>query len=204
MGRKKKNNDIPSEDLPAEPLSDEACEPDTIPSSDTDDLKDSSTLNDDLHQQIDELKQKLSTSETALNDAIQARLRASADLENFRKRKEQEVASFKKYACESFILDILPVVDSFELAMANTDESIKDHPLLEGMTLIQKQFRDALKKLGVSKIDADGQTFDPQKHQAVSQEEKEGVEPDTIIQVMQDGYMLHDKVIRPSMVAVSK
>lgn len=132
------------------------------------------------------------------------RLRAFADLENFRKRKEQELVTFKKYASEKVILELLPIVDSLALALSHSENTeSEDQNLLEGVQLIQKQFQSVFDKLGVKQIEALGQKFDPHFHQAVLQEDSDQ-EADIVIREMQSGYLLHDRVIRPSMVVVSK
>ncbi len=121
-------------------------------------------------------------------------LRAMAELENFKRRKEQEVDQFKRYAKESAALDLLPILDSFDRACAH----------LDGFSQIQKQFHQVLEKWGVTPIEAEGKEFDPHLHQAVMETATETVAPGMITQEMQKGYKLHEKVIRPSMVAVAK
>lgn len=136
----------------------------------------------------------------------QTALRALAELENFKKRKQQEVDTFKKFAAENVILELLPVLDSFDLACehANTSADKATRDVVNGFELIQKQFHSALEKVGVTAIEALNQPFNPEYHQAIAQEESKGVDADIIIKEMQRGYRLHDRVIRPSMVVVSK
>lgn len=132
-------------------------------------------------------------------------LRALAELENFKRRKEQEVDQFKKYAQERFVLELLPVLDSFDRACEHSgsaDSGAQDQ--VNGFLLIQKQFHQALEKWGVVAVDALGQPFDPNLHQAVMEEEVTDTATGTVTKEMQKGYKLHDRVIRPAMVAVAK
>ena len=153
-----------------------------------------------LEEQLAQAKEE---SETASNDA----LKYLAELENFKKRKQQEVDSFKKYATESAILEVLSVLDTFELACHIPDEQRENEVLvqfIQGFELILKQFQQTLDRLHVTVVDPFEQLFDPNLHQAVSQEKKDGVAANTVIKVMQRGYKLHDKLIRPAMVVVAE
>ncbi len=140
------------------------------------------------------------------NEGTDRALRAQAELENFKKRKQQEVDSFRKYAAESVISAFLPVLDSFDMACEHAKETKSEEAkeIINGFTLIQKQFHGALDKIGVTPINALNEAFDPQIHQAVAQEEVEGVKPEVVIKEMQKGYKLHDRILRPSMVVVSQ
>lgn len=161
---------------------------------------------DDVDEELteeDSLKVSLDKAETALKEEMDKRYRAYAELENFRKRKEQEVQSFQKYAAEKVVLEMLPVLDNIELALKQTEPSDSNADLLEGFRLIQKQFKDGLEKLSVTKIEADGASFDPNFHQAMSQEDSETHDSGMVVRVMQEGYQLHERVIRPSLVVVA-
>ena len=129
-------------------------------------------------------------------------LRAMAELENFKKRKDQEVEMFKKFAHERLIQSLLPIMDSFDRACDYLGEDVPEK--FKGFLLIQKQFYDTLEKFGVSAIACVDQPFDPNMHQAVMEESVEGKEAGVVIRDMQKGYKLHDRVIRPSMTVVSK
>ncbi len=151
-----------------------------------------------FESEISRLKAELDAQQPAV-------LRARADLENFRRRSQQEVDTFKKYAAEKVVLEFLPVLDSFKLALdslsADTDEI---QTIRKGFDLIMKQFTSALEKLNVTPIEALNCPFDPHCHQAISQQAKEGVAANTVVQEVQKGFKLHDKVIRPSLVIVSE
>lgn len=129
-------------------------------------------------------------------------LRLQADYSNFRRRSGEEKQQMHLLGMEKLALDILPVLDNFERALA-TDE-VKDEKFYEGMKMIADQFRGELAKNGIVEIEALNAPFDPNLHHAVLTEEKEGVESGVVIDVLQKGYKLKDRVIRPSMVKVSK
>lgn len=150
----------------------------------------------------EELMAKL---EEDLNAARDAALRAQADAQNIKRRAEQDVEKARKFALESFCKELLPVVDNLERTLAVTaghDESIK--PIIEGVELTLKSFTDALRKFNIEPVDPQGEPFDPQLHQAMSLVENPDVEPNTVIAVMQKGYTLNARLVRPAMVMVSK
>jgi molecular chaperone GrpE len=143
--------------------------------------------------------------EEDLNAARDAALRAQADAQNIKRRAEQDVEKARKFALESFCKELLPVVDNMERALAVTaghDESVK--PIIDGLELTLKSFVDALRKFHIEPVDPEGQPFDPQLHQAMSLVENADVEPNTVIAVMQKGYTLNARLVRPAMVMVSK
>lgn len=127
--------------------------------------------------------------------------RCQADFDNFRKRTEQEKTIWQKSAKTDLILELLPVVDNFELALAHlTDEQKKD-PAIQGILHIQKQLNDIMAGIGVVKIDAKpGDKFDENIHEAVESATKKG--GDTIDKVLKDGYKISEKVLRPTKVTV--
>lgn len=129
-------------------------------------------------------------------------LRLQADYSNFRRRSGEEKQQMHLLGMEKLALDILPVLDNFERALATDD--VKDEKFYEGMKMIAEQFRNELAKNEIVEIDALDAPFDPNLHHAVMTEEKEGVEADVVIDVLQKGYKLKDRVIRPAMVKVSK
>jgi molecular chaperone GrpE len=132
-------------------------------------------------------------------------LRASAELENVRRRVERESATLQKYALERILGELITVNDSFELGMkAIADESEETRKHLEGLALTHKQFWGALERHGVSQVDPQGQPFNPELHEAVSMVESAQVPPNHVLTVMQKGYRLHDRVLRPAMVVVAR
>ncbi|ADD02171.1 GrpE protein [Thermoanaerobacter italicus Ab9] len=151
--------------------------------------------------EIEELKQKLQQKEVEAQEYLDIAKRLKAEFENYRKRTEKEKSEMVEYGKETVILELLPIMDNFERALASSGDY---NSLKEGIELIYRQFKKILDKFGVKEIEAEGQIFDPYKHHAVMQEEVEGKQPNEIIEVFQKGYYLKDKVIRPSLVKVAK
>lgn len=132
-------------------------------------------------------------------------LRAQAEAQNAGRRAEQDVEKARKFALERFVGDLLPVVDNLERALESArgdEEAVK--PIAEGVELTLKSFVDALTKFNVAVVSPEGEPFDPNLHQAMSMVENPDVEPNTVIAVMQKGYTLNGRLIRPAMVMVSK
>lgn len=152
----------------------------------------------DAHQQeIEHLKKQ---AQESLDKAI----RAQAELDNVRKRTLRDVENAHKYALEKFANELLPVIDSMELGISAAESADEKSNLKEGMDLTLKMFRDAMEKFGVTEVESQGAKFDPEKHEAVSMRELEGAEPGTVATVLQKGYMLNGRLIRPAMVIVAK
>src|SRR3954452_16086445 len=154
---------------------------------------------------------KPSTSlDRELADAKDRLLRALADMDNMRKRTEREVADARVYGISNFARDILGVADNMHRAMAalddelraKADESLK--ALLDGVELTERELMNVLDKHGVKKLEPQGQKFDPNRHQAMFEVEDASVPNGTVVQVMQAGYTIGERVLRPALVAVSK
>lgn len=150
------------------------------------------------------LKEKVAELTKQLADAKNDYYKAYADAENRKKRLQQDYEMNMKYRIQSFALDILPAIDNFERALEteSDDEAIKNYQV--GFKMIYEQFMNALKKEGVEPIEAMDKPFDPNFHHAIMVEKVEGVESDMVLQELQKGYKLKDRVIRPSMVKVSE
>lgn len=132
-------------------------------------------------------------------------LRLSAEFENYKKRKQREIDDFKKYANESVFRQFLSVVDNLERAIQSAEENKEDDAgLLEGVKLTYKEILKLFETFNVVQVEAENQPFDHNFHQAVTQEEKNDVPDNTVTTVLQKGYLLHDRLIRPAMVVVSK
>jgi molecular chaperone GrpE len=142
--------------------------------------------------------------EADLGEAKEAALRAQADAINVQRRAEAEVDKARKFALERFVGEMLPVADNLERALAAAGEGDADKAIIEGVELTLKSLVDALRKNGVESIDPMGEPFDPQTAQAMSMVENPDVEPNTVIAVMQKGYSLNGRLVRPAMVMVSK
>ena len=137
-------------------------------------------------------------------------LRTLADMDNMRKRTEREVADARVYGISNFARDILGVADNMHRAMAALDEELRakaDEPtkvLLEGVELTERELMNVLEKHGVKRIEPLGQKFDPNRHQAMYEIEDASVPAGTVVQVMQAGYLIGDRMLRPALVAVAK
>jgi molecular chaperone GrpE len=132
-------------------------------------------------------------------------LRVKADLENLRRRGERDLEQAHRYGLERFVQELLPVKDSLELGLtASQGEGDAVKGLREGMELTRKMLQNALEKFGVKELNPQGERFNPELHQAMSVQERADAEPNTVLLVCQKGYLLHDRLIRPAMVIVSK
>jgi molecular chaperone GrpE len=132
-------------------------------------------------------------------------LRVSAEFDNYRKRSARETQDFRKYANESLLKELLPVVDTLELAIKSAREESKgQESIVNGIDLTLKEILRVLNKFGVQPIDALNQPFDPVFHQAVVGQESDTHPKNTVIQELQKGYTLHDRLLRPAMVVVAK
>jgi molecular chaperone GrpE len=131
-------------------------------------------------------------------------LRLAAELENLKKRQEKERTDLVMYANESIIKELLPVVDSLEMALSHGRQQENPPALMEGIENVLKGFQAALAKFGVSPINARGEKFDPAFHNAVMQQESSEAEDQTIIQELQKGYLLNNRLLRPTMVVVAR
>jgi len=153
--------------------------------------------------ELDKLREEV----TLLSEKAQANLelaqRTQAEMENLRKRTARDIESAHKFALERFVADLLPVIDSLELGLQASDAAADVASLREGMDLTLKKFTDLLVKFGVTEINPDGEKFNPEKHDAVSMTEVEGAEPGTVITVLQKGYELNGRLVRPAMVVVA-
>ena len=152
---------------------------------------------------IDEKDEKIKKLEEEVNDLKNKYLMAYADTQNMQKRLQAEADMNKKYRIQSFAIEILPVLDNLERAL-NSDENKKDEGFYKGVQMIYDQLVNALKNEGVIEIDCLNKEFDPNFAQAIAQEKKEGVDSNIVIEVLQIGYMLKDRVLRAAMVKTSE
>jgi molecular chaperone GrpE len=151
------------------------------------------------------LEEKLAKAEEASRDYHDRMLRMAAELENFKKRSARELEDLKKFATENLIRQLLTVVDNLERAIESaTAEGDNQQSVVDGVALTLEEIIKILEKHHVSPIQAMGEPFDPAFHQAMSQEENAEQPPNTVVKEFQKGYMIHDRLLRPSMVVVSK
>lgn len=156
-------------------------------------------------QRIVELEAALAASEQKQAEQKESVMRAIADADNSRKRSEGEIDKARKFALEKFAGELLPVADNLERALqvANPeDEAIK--PVVDGVELTLKSFVSTIEKFGMKVIDPQGETFNPEKHQAMSMQENADLPPNTVMAVMQKGYELNSRLLRPAMVMVTR
>lgn len=160
---------------------------------------------DEQEAKIAQLEAALLSSEAKIQEQQDTVLRAKAEVENMRRRSEAEVDKARKYALSRFAEELLPVLDNLERAIQAADadnEVIK--PLVEGVELTHKTFVGVIEKFGLKEINPEGEVFNPELHQAMSIQESPDHEPNTVMFVMQKGYELNGRVVRPAMVMVSK
>ena len=151
---------------------------------------------DVLAAQVEELEQSLA-------EAKDQALRAAAEAQNVRRRAEQEAEKARKFALEKFVKELLPVVDSLEKALESMqDDASEAHR--EGVSMTLKMQLDVLSKFGVESIEPQGEPFDPQVHEAMAMVPNPELDPNTVMDVMQKGYLLNGRLVRPAMVVVSQ
>ncbi|WP_108123905.1 nucleotide exchange factor GrpE [Saccharospirillum mangrovi] len=152
-----------------------------------------------------DLAEQLVAAQQQAQDNREQYLRAEAEMANLRRRVEKDVENAHKFGQEKLVKEMLTVVDNLERTLAAIGEETDDvKPLKEGVEMTLKGLLDTFEKLNVVAVDPQGHPFDPQLHQAMSMVENPDMEPNTVIAVMQKGYTLHDRLVRPAMVMVSK
>jgi molecular chaperone GrpE len=151
-----------------------------------------------------ELIKKIEKVQDASDKNLDLYIRSQAEIDNLKKRYQKEQQGLVKFANESLIKQLLPVADNLEKAIAHSEDGDSIEAIREGVGLTLKGLMDVLRKAGVEPVEAVGKQFDPNFHEAVSEMEDDGLEPGTVIKDLQKGYTLHQRLIRPSMVIVSK
>lgn len=151
-------------------------------------------------QDVTEVEKLKNLSEEYLNGWK----RAKADYLNLKKDTEKQMAQNAQFAAAATILELLPIADHFKLAMDHIPESEKSKEWVKGITHIEKEFKDMLKKFGIETIETEGKEFNPELHEAVSREKKEGIAPNMIIKELTPGYKLFDKVLQHAKVHVAE
>ena len=178
----------------------ENVEPDT---AQLDDLTDNSEIGVLDHPSYIELEKKLTLAEQLSHQRWEELVRATAEVENIRRRAERDVSNAHRYGANELLKAFLPVLDSLDqaLQLAEQDQNVNMH---EGLELTMKLFLGVMEKAGVSRLYPLGELFDPQQQEAMSAQDSAEHTPNTVIHVLQPGYILHDRVIRPARVIVSK
>ena len=155
--------------------------------------------------ELSALQQQLATAVAAAQEEKDRALRIAAEMENLRRRSAQDVEKAHKFALEKFAGELLPVIDSLERALELADrdnETLK--PMMEGVELTLRAMLTTVGKFGVEQVNPMGDAFDPNRHQAISMVENGNVAPNSVMAVMQKGYELNGRVIRPAMVMVAR
>lgn len=153
---------------------------------------------------IQELKEKIEALEKERDDMRDKYLRKAAEFENYKRRAEQEFASFGKYANEQLIVDLLPIIDDFERSLHVSKDRREFGPFYKGIELIYKKFTKLLESKGVKPIEAEGKPFDVDLHDALMLVPKDNIEPNTVLEEVEKGYLYNDRVIRHAKVVVAK
>jgi len=153
---------------------------------------------------IDEKSQEIEMLKVKLEEADNRYLRLQADFDNFRRRTRLDQEASEKYRAQKLITELLPALDNFERALQIEADNEQSKTLLQGMEMVYRSMVDALKKEGIEPIEAVGKEFDPHCHQAVMQGEDENFGSNVVTDEFQKGYLLKDRVIRPSMVKVNQ
>lgn len=196
------DNDLKNE---ADNISDENIDPEDSQSKQDEEKK----QGDDKDTKSDPLADAQKKLEAAQNEAKKEHenyLRLYADFENYKKRSAREIQDFRKFANESLIKELLPVVDNLERAIdsSNSAGEEADKSITQGVDMTLKEILKILEKFQAKPVEAMGKPFDPNFHEAIGQEESEEYEDNIVVKEFQKGYLLHDRLIRPSMVMVSK
>ena len=164
---------------------------------------DPNSPSDEHDQEVESVEEAIDVK-AELEAAKDAALRAQADAMNVQRRAEQEIEKARKFALERFCGDLLSVIDNLERALESNGDEQGNAALTEGIELTRKGFMDVLGKYGVESVDPMGEPYDPETAQAMSMVEQPDVEPNSVVAVMQKGYTLNGRLLRPAMVMVSK
>jgi len=152
----------------------------------------------------EELAAKFAEAQAKADENWNQFLRARAELENYRRRAERELEQTRKYGSEKLIGELLPIKDSLEMGIAAARESSDIAKLIEGSELTLKMLTQALERFNLTELNPLGEKFDPEKHEAMAAQPSAEHDANTVLHVVQKGYQLHDRVVRPAMVIVSK
>jgi molecular chaperone GrpE len=152
---------------------------------------------------LESLKARLQAAEQSRDEYLSLAQRTRADFENYQKRAQRDLAIERRFAQAPLASDLLAALDNLERAMAAADQASEKGPLVQGVAMVHAQVLDVLRRHGVTRIEAMSQPFDPNQHQALMQQPSKDVPPSTVLQVLEQGYMIHDRVLRPAKVVVS-
>ncbi len=160
---------------------------------------------EDIDTEAEPLEQQLSQAQETIKDYWEQMMRLRAEIENNRKRALRDIEAAHKFAVKSFVESLLPVIDSMEMGqIASLAETATLESINEGTALTMDMFIQALEKHGLEQIDPKGEKFDPERHQAITMIEDKTVSSNSVIKVMQKGFVLNERLVRPAMVVVAK
>ena len=199
------NNAVSEEKQKAQATSAEGAKSPASGAENADTQTQDTVMDKDAQQAVEQLQRELEESKNKADENWNEYLRACAELENTKRRMQRDIENAHKFSVEKFILELLPVKDSLEMGLdASKDQNGSIEKLMEGTELTLKMFNDAVAKFGVEVVDPLDQPFNPEFHQAMSMQESHLKPPNTVLAVMQKGYTLNGRLIRPAMVVVSK
>jgi len=163
-------------------------------------------LQEDINwpEHVEKLQKQIEKSQAELDIANDKMLRAHAEAENMRRRSVVELENAHKYSNEKFAKELLDVVDSFERALELSEQDTAESKMLEGINMTYKIMLDILAKYGMVRLNPINQKFDPKQHEALTAQETDEFEANIVIEVVQSGFLIHDRVLRPARVIVSK
>jgi molecular chaperone GrpE len=159
---------------------------------------------EEARRRVAELEQELAHERDKANEYMHNWQRAQADFANFRRRSKEEQERLTKYADMDLFYELLAVLDNFARAFQTLPATLRQFTWINGIALTELQLRGTLQRYGVTLIEAAGKEFDPLEHQAVAHEETSEVPENTVLEVLQHGYKLHDRVLRPALVKVAR
>ncbi len=151
---------------------------------------------------LEALRERTATLEKERDEFRALLQRTRADFENYQKRAQRDLIQELRYAHAPLARDLLPMLDNFERAVAAAKQAGETGPLMQGVAMIQSQVLDAFRRHGITRIEALGQPFDPNLHEAVSQMPTSEQPPNTVMQILEHGYLIHDRVLRPARVII--
>jgi molecular chaperone GrpE len=154
-------------------------------------------------EDAESLRDRLKVAEQQRDDYLALLQRTRADFENYQKRIRRDLAEEQPYAIADFARELLTVRDNLQRAIVSVREEAEKSPLVQGVALVQSQLLDTFGRFGITPIDALGQPFDPSVHEAVLQQPRDDVNPGTVVDVLEPGYRLHGRVLRPAKVVLA-
>jgi molecular chaperone GrpE len=182
----------------------ESKKPDIVSGDLTEEVVDNQSRLEAGQQELAELREKVDAKEKEVKEQYERYLRQVAEVDNFKKRINREKEDAIRYANETLIKDLVPVIDNLERAIAHAQGGGNGKPLVEGVEMVLRGLLDVFAKHGVVQVPAVGEVFDPGKHEAMAQVESSEYEPNTVIDEHHRGYLLRDRLLRPALVTVAK